>query len=49
MMAGECADAYEMLPIVKNKAILDNILYSGIFLYAKNKPLEKDKSQKQKK
>lgn len=34
MMAGECADAYEMLPVVKNKAILDNILYSGIFLYA---------------
>ncbi len=37
MMAGECADAYEMLPVIKNKAILDNILYSGIFLYAKNK------------
>jgi len=35
MMAGECADAYEMLPIVKNKAILDNILYSGIIMSAK--------------
>ena len=46
MMAGECADAYEMLPIIKNKAILDNIIYSGIFLYAtKNK---KDKAGKKK-
>ena len=43
MMAGECADAYEMLPIFKNKAILDNILYSGIFLYAKRD--KKDRSK----
>ncbi|MCR5829600.1 MAG: DUF5685 family protein [Lachnospiraceae bacterium] len=35
MMAGECSDAYEMLPIVKNKAILDNIIYSGIIMSAK--------------
>lgn len=48
MMAGEAADAYEMLPIVKNKAIIDNILYSGIFLYAKEAPDIKAKQDKRK-
>ena len=30
-MAG-CTDAYERLPLVEDKGILDNILYSGIWL-----------------
>ncbi|MCR4720727.1 MAG: DUF5685 family protein [Lachnospiraceae bacterium] len=46
MMAAECTDAYEMLPIVKNKAIIDNILYSGIFLYATNEKKDKGNSAK---
>ena len=29
-MAG-CTDAYERLPLVEEKEILDNILYSGIW------------------
>lgn len=29
---GRCTDFYERLPLVKDKAILDNILYSGIWL-----------------
>ena len=36
MMIGECTDAYEMLPVIRNRAILDNILYSGILTYAKS-------------
>ncbi|MCR5432075.1 MAG: DUF5685 family protein [Lachnospiraceae bacterium] len=45
MMAGECTDAYEMLPIIRNKAILDNILYSGIFIYQYDKKREKKKKK----
>ena len=30
-MAG-CTDAYERLPLVQDKALLDNILYSGVWL-----------------
>lgn len=29
---GRCTDAYERLPLVQDKGILDNILYSGIWL-----------------
>mgnify|MGYP007115373257 CR=1 FL=1 len=29
---GRCTDAFEKLPLVQDKAILDNILYSGIWL-----------------
>ena len=27
-----CTDAYERLPLVQDKGILDNILYSGIWI-----------------
>ena len=35
-----CTDAYEKLPLVQDKAILDNILYSGIWLEFKKKQKE---------
>ena len=29
---GRCTDAYERLPLVQDKDILDNILYSGVWV-----------------
>ena len=29
---GRCTDAYERLPLVQDKKILDNILYSGVWV-----------------
>jgi len=37
---GRCADAYERLPLVQDKALLDNILYSGVWLRQKKKRKE---------
>ena len=34
---GRCTDAYERLPLVQDKDILDNILYSGIWLEYRRK------------
>jgi hypothetical protein len=34
---GRCTDAYEHLPLVQDKDILDNILYSGIWLEYRRK------------
>lgn len=36
---GKCADYYERLPLVQDKALLDNILYSGIWItYRRKQP-----------
>lgn len=40
MTMGRCADAYERLPLVQDKEILDNILYSGVWLRQKQKRKE---------
>ena len=40
MAMGRCTNAFERLPLVQDKKILDNILYSGVwnqFMRAKNK------------
>ena len=29
---GRCAERYEKLPLVQDKALLDNILYSGVWM-----------------
>ena len=29
---GRCAAAYERLPLLQDKALLDNILYSGVWV-----------------
>ena len=39
---GRCCDAYERLPLVQDKGILDNILYSGVWT---NYRMEQKKSQ----
>ena len=28
---GRCTESFEMLPLVQDKALLDNILYSGVW------------------
>ena len=40
MMLGRCADAFERLPLVQDKALLNNILYSGVWLYQKKRRKE---------
>ena len=37
MAMGRCADYYERLPLVQDKKILDNILYSGVWLQYRRK------------
>ena len=34
---GRCADYFERLPLVQDKALLDNILYSGVWLAYRQK------------
>lgn len=34
---GRCTDAYEKLPLVQDKALLDNILYSGVWVNFRGK------------
>lgn len=34
---GKCTQAYEILPLVQDKALLDNILYSGVWLKLRQK------------
>lgn len=40
---GRCADYYERLPLVQDKDILDNILYSGIWIEYRRKQKEPQK------
>ena len=36
---GKCTEYYESLPLVQDKALLDNILYSGVWIqYGRRKP-----------
>lgn len=37
---GRCSDAYERLPLVQDKGLLDNILYSGVWLNYRNRQRE---------
>jgi len=37
-----CTESYEKLPLVQDKDILDNILYSGVWLRCKGKQAEED-------
>jgi hypothetical protein len=39
---GRCCDAYERLPLVQDKALLDNILYSGVWVNYRAKRKEKE-------
>ena len=37
---GRCTDAYERLPLVQDKPLLDNILYSGVWMNFRKKKQE---------
>ena len=39
---GRCTEHYEKLPLVQDKALLDNILYSGIWVQYRSKRREED-------
>ncbi len=39
---GRCTDAYERLPLVQDKDILDNILYSGVWVNDRSKKKRKE-------
>ena len=42
---GRCTDYYERLPLVQDKAILDNILYGGVWIKFPRKKKEKEADQ----
>ena len=37
-----CTDSYEKLPLVQDKALLDNILYSGVWVQYRGKTKKED-------
>ena len=39
---GRCTESYEMLPLVQDKPLLDNILYSGIWVNNGEKRKERE-------
>ena len=39
---GRCTESYERLPLVQDKALLDNILYSGVWVNYRGKRKEED-------
>ena len=39
---GRCTANFEMLPLVQDKALLDNILYSGVWVNYRGKRKEED-------
>ena len=40
---GSCTDAFERLPLVQDKSILDNILYSGVWVNLRQKKEKEDR------
>ena len=42
---GRCTDAYEKLPLVQDKDILDNILYSGVWVNYRRKKKEETEEE----
>ena len=42
---GRCTDAYERLPLVQDKDILDNILYSGVWVEYRRRQRKKEGAQ----
>lgn len=39
---GRCTESYEMLPLVQDKPLLDNILYSGVWIHCRGRRKEED-------
>ncbi len=44
---GRCTDAYERLPLVQDKKLLDNILYSGVWVEYRRRSRQKAASQEE--
>ena len=44
---GRCTDFYERLPLVQDKALLDNILYSGVWVEYRRRQRKKDRLQEE--
>ena len=44
---GRCTDAYERLPLVQDKKLLDNILYSGVWVEYRRRSRQKASSQEE--
>ena len=42
---GRCAQYYESLPLVQDKKLLDNILYSGVWIAYRGKQKEENKER----
>ena len=42
---GRCAQYYESLPLVQDKRLLDNILYSGVWIAYRGKQKEENKER----
>ena len=42
---GRCTKEFEKLPLVQDKALLDNILYSGVWCSFRGKKKEQEESQ----
>ena len=40
---GRCTESYEKLPLVQDKALLDNILYSGVWVNYRRKRKEEER------
>jgi hypothetical protein len=43
LIMGRCSQAYERLPLVQDKGLLDNILYSGVWINYRRKRKEEDR------
>ena len=43
MTMGRCTESFERLPLVQDKALLDNILYSGVWVNYRRKRKEEDR------
>ena len=39
---GRCTESYEKLPLVQDKPLLDNILYSGVWVQYRGKMKKED-------
>ena len=39
---GRCTESYEKLPLVQDKALLDNILYSGVWVQYRGRMKKED-------
>ena len=44
MLMADCVSAYETLPIKKDKKLMDNILYSGVWSRFPTRPADEEET-----